>query len=188
MNKIIYRKYPLLILTFCILVALFSFMIADSGKTHVAEANDENESRQQTAVQVFSVEEATKIAGFQVIAPDTNFDDELLEYRIDVMQLKIASNGPNSKPVGQNWTFADGSWIRLVELPGLGIPNTGETAVFDGVNTSRLYLEGDKDMPPRVGFYWHVGDIGYCLCGTITDSINEDVLITLIKSTISRSM
>jgi hypothetical protein len=188
MNVILtHKKFLLSGLSIAVIAALFTFIVCNIASVNITKANAEFEGREQTAINVSTVEEASKIAGFRVVAPITDFKDNVLEYKIEVIQLRIASNGPNSRPVSQNWTLTDGSWIRLVQLPGLDMPEMGTSFNIDSIEGRRVFLEGDSDMPSRVGFYWRNGDVGYCLCGTITDSIDEATLITMVNSVYSIS-
>lgn len=186
MNILLINKKSLLLgLSIVVIAGLTAFMICNVISNNVIRANAESEKREQPAIIVSTPEEASKIAGFPVTAPATNFGANLLEYKIEVIQLRIVSNGPNSRSVSQNWTFNDGSWVRLVQLPGLDMPAAGTPFDFNNSEGRRVYIEGDNEMPPRVGFYWSNGDVGYCLSGTITDTIDENTLITMANSLLS---
>ena len=90
--------------------------------------------------------------------------------------------GPISRPVGQSWYFADGSDIRLFQLPGMGMPRTGEVKTLGKLSVEYVLADGEDIYPDRLGIYWQSEDMGYCLHGTLTDSVTQELLESLVLS------
>ena len=132
-----------------------------------------------------SIEEASEIAGFSVATPDLTLgilSKPNTGYSIDVNQLVQLGNRPAPRPVGLSWELADGSKIRLLQAPGLQIPNIGEPITISNQLGERVFFEAESYMPPRVALYWMNGDIGFSLFGTLTDSVSEETLISIANS------
>ncbi|OGO39901.1 MAG: hypothetical protein A2147_05805 [Chloroflexi bacterium RBG_16_57_8] len=159
---------------------LVTIMFGNSGRTSAQPTSVD------VAIMVDTVEDASAEAGYQIATPDpalTEFEGKGAIPSIDVMRLQIDGGGPRSRPVGQSWMLADGSWVRLVQIAGgMGIPGKGDAIDIAGAKTQRLFLKAEDGMPARLALYWDSAGVGFSLCGTLTGSISEEMLIALAAS------
>jgi len=185
MISLLMKKKAIFSVILITIAAVTSFTLVNFIFSDVAEAGSELKFSAQESIFVSSVEEASKIAGFQVATPNselTTFADSELKYSIDVNQLVQLGTKPAPRPVGQSWELADGSMVRLLQGPGLQLPNIGEPIKIGGTIGEKIFFEAEDYMPSRIALYWTNGDIGYSLFGTLTDSISEEILISIADS------
>jgi hypothetical protein len=88
-----------------------------------------------------------------------------------------------STVIMQQWTDGE-SQITLIQDPDCtGIIN-GEKSVINGITGERGYLEASGKAPPVVQYYWKVGNMGYVLFATLTDSLDQSTVEKIITDTL----
>ncbi len=175
------KKAILLLACLTVAAAITSFGIVRLTRDNVAVAQ-EKALGDGTLVEVLSIEEASRIAGYSVATADPAVaaSMESATRRIEVLLLGLDPQAPIRKAVAQQWELSDGSWVRLVQAPGLKA--LGAPATVGGANGGRVFYAADEVMPARVSFYWQVGEMGFSLSGTLTGSISEELLKSFAES------
>jgi hypothetical protein len=93
------------------------------------------------------------------------------------------SNKTSPTVIMQEWTYGE-SQILLIQDPDCtGIIN-GEKSVFNGITGEQGYLEASGKAPPVVQYYWKVGNMGYVLFATVTDSLDRGMVENIIRDTL----
>ena len=179
------KNIALLAVSVVAIAAMVSFGLTGIMSSHVADAQQVT-AGDGTLVKVASVSDASQMVGWQARSPDPALAPAKAQFEVDVMKLRMASQGQNSRPVGQTWTLPDGSWIRLVQVPGLKAPNTGDTITIGSIQGEKLYYAASGNIPARVSLYWQQGNIGFCLSGTLTNSVTEETLLAMANSLVAQ--
>lgn len=130
-------------------------------------------------VSVPSVEEATRLAGYQVSTPTflpEGFEDTPDEITVEARY----TNRP--KVVTQIWSVDRDVFLLLVQDPSLDGIGGAEEAVVCGVPGERAYYEATSDRAAVLALYWRIGDMAYSLTGTLKGTLDEETLVKVACS------
>ena len=143
------------------------------NKTTASEGNDNVQF-------VSTVEEASRIAGYQVVKP-AFLPKGLNNHSISVSEP--VGDGGLPKRVIQLWSYDGKSpaimFVQDPELDGIG---GGEPAKFSGITGMRNLSPATADRPANLLFYWQDGDMAYVITSNLTAPINEEVLENIVLS------
>jgi hypothetical protein len=168
-----------LALSLTAVVAVVSFMAFSYFLGRDALASEESGD-----INVASLDEASTSVGYRVVAPafvPTSFEKRDVVF---VMKLHVISDGPESRPVEQEWRSADGSWFSLIQLPGLAMPALGDDVQIGNKLGKKVLIPTNPKygLPPTLALYWQDGTRGYSLGGSLTESLSEEMLVAIANS------
>jgi len=184
------KKSLITAFTLVVVSAILSFAILNMVLVSGTKASEraEQELAEKGVVIVSSLEEASRIAGYQVSTP-TFLPRNLECKRIRVVQLNnpyvlSGKSEPRPRPVEQHWVSQDGSSLLLIQSPGMSdIDNLHREPIkIAGVNGCKLLYEATENVPAAIEFHWKVDGMGYAMCGTITESLDEQILLNIANS------
>jgi hypothetical protein len=126
-----------------------------------------------------SANEASGLVGYEVANPDS-IPGSFTHHQISAVKT---ANKTGPTVIMQQWTDGE-SQITLIQDPDCtGIIN-GEKSVINGITGERGYLETSGKAPPVVQYYWKVGNMGYVLFATLTDSLDQSTVEKIITDTL----
>ena len=185
MMTLLMKKKTIVSIVLLTFVTMLSFLLVIVCLNNAVKANDGPVLSDKNSIYVSSVEVASAMAGFNVATPSPEsmkFNDSSIKYSIDVNQLVQLGDKPAPYFVGQNWEFSDGSTIRIIQSPCFKSPNIGEPIDISGTIGKRVFFKAESDLPPRIALYWTNGNVGYSLFGTLTETVSEEILISIANS------
>lgn len=167
-----YTRKEKIALAGCILLAAFfiGFTSADALLNESpAFAVDDGKS----FVSVSSVEEATSIAGYQVSTP--TFVPRGFQ---DTPEITVHDTNENiPKRVMQIWSADDKDvFLMLIQDPSLDSIDGGKETVVCGVSGESRFFEATSSRLAMLALYWRIGDMAYCLTGTLKGTVDEETL------------
>lgn len=131
-------------------------------------------------VKATTPEEASQIAGYNVAKLGFLPSDFYQNSIISVTDPSVPDSKVTlPKRVEQTWSSHNKypiiSLIQDPKLGGIGDAE-GENTTIHNVNGKKVLLEANSNRPAILSFYWREGDMAYVLFGTLTGSVNEEVL------------
>ena len=176
------RKQQLVLVCLILLVAFMGITVARIVEsTNVATA--QQGTGDGTVIKVVSPKAASAITGYSVGTIDSTLMGSLpavSTYNVEVQLIGPSSETPKLMAVQQEWRLSDGSWLVLGQAPRLNI--LGSPLTIGGMIGGKLSYEATDKMPQRIQLYWQIGDMGFSLLGTMTSSVNEEILKSLAES------
>jgi hypothetical protein len=184
------NKKILVLLCSTIIAIVASFTITGNvyGKSEAVVKSDTPSSQlspneilnQKGFVQVTTIDDASKLVGFKVATPSS------LPENFQLRSITV-SQGKNVdiKRTEQSWVSKDRESILVLynapKLQGIG---EGEHIEKSGFVGDRAFFGVDSNRKvPMVVLYWQgEKDMAYMLIGTMSDSLNEDILYKIALS------
>jgi len=161
----------------CLIAAVISFFCISNMLNRNQVLAEEN--REAVIKQVSTIEEASKVAGYQVVTPAAMPED--YSHIITVFKDKLYP----ANVVQQIWNYDEKSFICLVQDPVLDGISGGEKTDIFGFTGERLLLKAESHRPAVLVLYWQDDDMSYLLYGTLTESINEEILNSMTSSVVN---
>jgi len=138
-----------------------------------------------THLKASSLEEASQITGFTVLAPGTLPDKFNRSGEIDI--IKTDDNGKITFKVMQRWVWEEDTsvYLDLTQDPELdGIINGTSDQIGKWPGQRRLYPPDDKAVG-RLELYWKTTDSAFVLFGFLTGPLDEATMYTIAASIVA---
>ena len=138
-----------------------------------------------THLKVSSLEEASRITGFTILAPGTLPGDFSRYGDIDI--IKTGDNGKITYKVMQRWVWKEDAsiYLDLTQDPELdGIISGTPAQIGNRPGQRRLYPPDDK-VAGRLELYWKTQDSAFVLFGFLTGPLDEETMYTIAASIVA---
>lgn len=176
MNSIIKRKTVLIGITMLV-IAIVAFTSVNAFLTSSKPAIAADDQPVTTAA---TIEEATRLAGYEVFAPSFVPSQFNSASKITVHKT---TNSNLSKRVMQTWSSVEKDFFfYLIQDPKLSGIGGGEKAEVGGVQGQRKYTAATPDRPAILSLYWQKGDMAFVLTGTLKGGLDEETLSKVVGS------
>jgi hypothetical protein len=161
-----------------VLISAFVFTVFIQKDTISAEDNSTPPEALDTW-NVTSIEEASKIAGFQG-ATASIIPEIVTQSQHKIYVIEADGNG---KVIFQTWgVIGKAPFLCLVQDTQKKGLAGGKSITIGDINGEIYYREGDNGGPSRIDLYWEKDAMSYYLFGNITDSINKDAVLGMANS------
>ncbi len=164
--------------------------VEEEGLTQAAEEEEltlteeqQEEWVERGCLTVSTIEEASRLAGYQVAMP-TFIPEGYLHSDFVLNQLGFPPQlggewGQARRAIEQQWTWPDDPKINilLIQYPGTDEDVSGEPIEICGRSGGREFFEaGDGREYPLVVLDWRDGDMVYSLGGSLAGTLSEEIL------------
>ena len=132
---------------------------------------------------VYTVEEASRLAGYSVALPEFLPEGFRLHEQILVAQLGLGEWGTRKRHVELMWSWAEGAHLLLTQVPGTDVLAGREPNEICGRPGAREFFEaGSGREHPLLVLHWQDGDMGYSLGGSMAGPLTEEILYKIACS------
>lgn len=133
-------------------------------------------------VSVDSVEEASRLAGYQVSTP--SFLPQGFE---NAPKITVHDTNPDvPKRVMQIWNGDKDAFFLLIQDPSLDGIGGGKEAEVCGILGESKLTEATSFRPAILSLYWRNGDMAYVLTGTLSGTHDEETLQEVASSVMTK--
>jgi len=168
------------VLAGCILIA--ASIIAFTGANALLNNGPALADDGKPFVSVASIEEASRLAGYQVSTP--TFLPQGFE---NTPKITVHDTNPKvPKRVMQVWNADRDVFFLFIQDPSLDGIGGGKGAEVCGVPGESKFSEATSGRPAILSLYWRSGDMAYVITGTLKGTLDEETLQKVASSVVTK--